>query len=74
MTKPKREPLELIEGETYANTNGTRQRRIVGFSGYFVLYKTVGSPRQTTGVAIWDFQKWARSIVKPIEPAEATVE
>jgi hypothetical protein len=56
--------IELVEGRTYHNGK-TRQRTIVGFESYFVLYKTVGSPRKTTGQARWDFEKWVKGVVEP---------
>jgi len=51
---------DIKVGETY--TNGSKRRRtVVGFSGWFVLYKTPSSGRSTSGVPLWDFAKWAKT-------------
>jgi hypothetical protein len=70
MPRVKRILLDIEEGKTYENKTGTRRRTVMGFSSYFVLYKTVGSPRSVTGVPMWDFKQWAHSVVELVESVE----
>jgi hypothetical protein len=59
-----KEELDIEVGKTYYGSGKTpRHRVVIGFESYFVLYKTVSSGRNTTGVPIWEFKKWAKGVV-----------
>jgi hypothetical protein len=46
----------MIEGRTYQK--GTRKRTVIGFEGYFVIYRTHSTKPRTVGEAIWTAKKW----------------
>ena len=39
---------------------GGRKRQVLGFDGYFVIYRTISSRPRKIGEALWHFEKWLK--------------